>query len=141
MKGMLLGRWRAAAVIAVSAALFVPLLLVGAPAFAHTGAAASEYEYSSASQYQYRLAICHRTHSKKHPWIQITVSSRAWPAHRRHGDTLPPCPAGTRIAGKENAHHASTEAGKSGQEHGKSGSEHGQSGSEHGKSGSHGGRG
>lgn len=135
MKGSLLTHWRAAAVVAVSAALFVPLLIVGAPAFAHTGAAASEYEYSSSSQYQYKVTICHRTESQKHPWVQISISSRALPAHERHGDTLPPCPAGTPVKGHEGEHHSSNESST-----GTSGGEHGNSGSEHGKSHSHGGR-
>lgn len=80
------------AAIAVSAAVFVPLTVVGAPALARSASAASEYEYSGSSQYQYKVQLCHRTHSKKHQWVTITVSSHAVNAHIRHGDQMPPCP-------------------------------------------------
>lgn len=92
----------------VSAALLVPLAVYGAPALAKSAAhqygpvcgqygssggqyGSSDGEYGSACG-QYRVHICHRTHSKKHPWRIITVSNRAVKAHLRHGDTLPPCP-------------------------------------------------
>ena len=107
------GSWKAAAAVALTAALFTPLLVFGGTAFARTGSAASEYEYSSASQYQYRMVICHVTHSRKHPAHTITISSRAWHAHRRHGDHLGPC-TGTETAPAK--------------QHGKSGEHHGQSG-------------
>jgi hypothetical protein len=110
-------RFRFALGVAVSAALLVPLAVYGAPAIAKSASSAS-HEYkascgqygssagqygssggqygSSAGQYgsackQYRVQICHRTHSKKHPWHMLTVSSKAVKAHLRHGDTLPPC--------------------------------------------------
>jgi hypothetical protein len=38
-----------------------------------------------------RVTICHHTHSKKHPFRTITVSSQAVPAHLKHGDTLGAC--------------------------------------------------
>jgi hypothetical protein len=75
--------------IAVTAALLVPLAVVGAPALARSGAAASQY--AGAAQYQYRVAICHLTGSKKHPAHTITVSSAAVAAHMRHGDHLGAC--------------------------------------------------
>ena len=114
------GSWKAAAAVALTAALFTPLLVFGGTAFARTGSAASEYEYSSASQYQYRMVICHVTHSRKHPAHTITISSRAWHAHRRHGDHLGPC-TGTETA-------PAKQHGKSGEHHGESGEHHGQSG-------------
>jgi uncharacterized membrane protein YgcG len=83
---------RLAAALAVSAALFVPLAVFGAPALARSASAASQYQYSGSSQYQYRVTLCHRTRSHKHPWVTITVSSNAVKAHIRHGDTMPPCP-------------------------------------------------
>lgn len=113
-----LGSWKLGAAAALTASLFVPLMILGGPAFARSGAAASEYEYSSASEYQYKVTICHKTHSEKHPWEQITISDHALPAHERHGDTLPPCPPGTL----------------SGEQHGQSGEHHGQSGEHHGSS-------
>lgn len=99
----------------VSAALLVPLAVYGAPAIAKSSSSAS-HQYraacgqdgSSGGQYgssckQYRVTICHRTHSTKHPWVTITVSSKAVRAHLRHGDTMPPCstePAAKKKHGK-----------------------------------------
>jgi hypothetical protein len=90
----------------------------------------SDDEYgSSGSQYgsscrQYRVQICHRTHSWKHPWWAITVSSRALKAHLRHGDTLPPCstaPASKRKHGKGHGHGKHNDAGS---KHGDAGTKH-----------------
>ena len=81
--------WTAAV---VSAAFFVPLCIFGAPALARSAASASEYEYGGSSQYQYKVTMCHQTHSKKHPYHQITVSSHAVNAHLKHGDTVGTCP-------------------------------------------------
>ncbi len=88
--------WMAAA---VSAAFLVPLGIFGAPALASSVAAASQYEYGGSSQYQYKVTICHRTHSKKHPFVQI-IGQRARregasPA-RRHARHLPDVAAGAR---------------------------------------------
>jgi hypothetical protein len=79
---------------------------------------------SSGGQYgsscrQYRVQICHRTHSRKHPWVMITVSSRALKAHLRHGDTFPPC--STQPAAKP----------KHGKGHGHDHGNHGDAGSKH----------
>lgn len=38
-----------------------------------------------------KVAICHKTHSKKHPSVTVTISVNAWPAHNRHGDTVGAC--------------------------------------------------
>ena len=40
-----------------------------------------------------KVWICHRTHSKKHPFVTITVSNNAVPAHLRHGDLPGRCTA------------------------------------------------
>ena len=39
-------------------------------------------------QYVGKTTICHRTHSAKNPFVIITVSNNALPAHKAHGDTL-----------------------------------------------------
>src|SRR6266542_1562407 len=39
-------------------------------------------------QYVGKTTICHRTESQKNPFVVITVSNNALPAHAGHGDTL-----------------------------------------------------
>jgi hypothetical protein len=86
---------------AVTAALFVPLAIFGAPALARSGAAVAQYQYGSGSaQYQYRVTICHVTGSKKHPAHTITVSSKSVAAHVKHGDHLGAC-TGTESKSKK----------------------------------------
>jgi hypothetical protein len=133
-------RWRAAAAIALTAALFVPLLILGGPAFAHIKAAASEYEYGGSSQYQYqsKVTLCHRTHSRKHPWVIISIAAAAVPAHTRLGDVPPPCPttpASTTGHGHGNPHSSGSSSDTS---TGTPSTEHGNSGSAPGHSAGHG---
>jgi hypothetical protein len=49
--------------------------------------------HSASHQYQYdkKKTICHRTGSKKHPFVTIRVARRAVRRHLRHGDKLGPC--------------------------------------------------
>ena len=47
---------------------------------------------ASAKQYEpKKITICHRTHSKKKPFVTIRVSQNALKAHQKHGDTVGPC--------------------------------------------------
>jgi hypothetical protein len=59
-----------------------------------------------------KVTICHRTHSKKHPFHTISVAVPALRAHLRHGDVLGACTTATVAAmkkhGKGHARHTST---------------------------------
>jgi hypothetical protein len=53
-------------------------------------------KHSSATSAQYppsKVTICHHTHSQHNPFVTITVSEHALPAHLGHGDTIGACPA------------------------------------------------
>jgi hypothetical protein len=63
---------------------------------------------AAASQYPKKVTVCHRTHSKKHPWVKIRISSHALKAHLHHGDFVVdeahPCPPANTASAK-NKHH------------------------------------
>jgi hypothetical protein len=63
---------------------------------------------AAASQYPKKMTVCHRTHSKKHPWVKIRISVHAVKAHLRHGDFVVdashPCPP-IGAASAKNKHH------------------------------------
>jgi hypothetical protein len=60
---------------------------------------------ASAQQYQYKVTICHHTGSQTNPHRTITISSRALPAHLRHGDTVGPCPTTTSLRTHSSTSH------------------------------------
>jgi hypothetical protein len=122
----------------VSGLLLAPLGIFGSSALAHTASGLGP----SAAQYQYKVTICHRTHSQKHPWVQISISNRALPAHLRHGDKFPPpCPTTAQTTKKkhDNSSHSgpSTQTSSNVQNNGSSKS-HGNSATAPGHDDSHG---
>jgi ABC-type sugar transport system substrate-binding protein len=60
--------------------------VLAAVAWGGPKAASQEYQYDK------KVTICHHTGSQKNPFVTITVSRNALPAHLAHGDTLGPCP-------------------------------------------------
>jgi ABC-type sugar transport system substrate-binding protein len=83
------GRGRIALAGAVLAVALPVAALMSGVGFAKDSISSSAY-----GQYGKKVTICHHTHSKKHPWVTITVSSSALAAHKKHGDDLTgPCPA------------------------------------------------
>jgi uncharacterized membrane protein YgcG len=132
--------WTAAV---VSAAFFVPLCIFGAPALARSAASASQYEYGGSSQYQYKVTLCHKTHSKKHPYHQITVSSHAVNAHLKHGDTVGTCPTTppAPTTGNNHGHDDGNDNGKHGNgddNNQGNGGDHGNNGNGNGNGNGHG---
>jgi hypothetical protein len=70
--------------------VFVTVALIAASALAGLGFAGTS---PSAAQYEYgkQVAICHHTSSKQHPWVNLKIDIRAWPAHLQRGDTYGAC--------------------------------------------------
>ena len=68
----------------VGALTFAALTSVGAAVSPSGTPAASE-------QYPEKVTLCHKTGSKKNPFVTIRVSRNAVKAHLRHGDSLGPC--------------------------------------------------
>jgi hypothetical protein len=58
------------------------------PAKAKKAKKAKKVKQGTPAQAQYKVTLCHRTGSAKNRWVPITVSSRAVPAHMRHGDFI-----------------------------------------------------
>ena len=132
---------RIAVAAGISAALLVPLGIFGGTGLAQSSAPAAS---------QYKITICHHTHSKKHPTVTIRISIKAWPAHRRHGDTMNACPGTVKhakhaaaAAAAQHAHQAAKGKSGSAPGHAKSGNSgasngQGQSGEQHGQGHGHG---
>src|SRR5829696_8232619 len=103
--------WRRESAIGAGTALAVGALASIAAAVSTSGAPAA------ASQYADKVTICHHTHSQKHPFVTITVSRNALPAHLRHGDMIGSCAAASIVGnapshGKSGQHRKKTEKAK-----------------------------
>ena len=78
---------RGVAFVAVVAASVVAFASLGGVGLAQSAVGLAQYQYGK------KLTICHKGKNT------IRISTRAWPAHKRHGDTL-----GTCAAAKKKAH-------------------------------------
>jgi hypothetical protein len=81
---------------------------------------------AAASQYPKKVTVCHHTHSKKNPWVEIRISRNALKAHLRHGDFIVddqhPCPTKNHKHQGKGKHHQNAAKIKhhgSGKGHGK----------------------
>lgn len=80
----------AAALIVAAAGVFASVSMAG---FGANLVGTSHKTTPTTDQYPAgKVTICHHTHSQKNPFVTITVSQNAVPAHlRNHGDTIGPC--------------------------------------------------
>jgi len=138
-------RARLAAAAALALVIGVPASL-GATGFAAKVVGLSETTPTAAQYPSSKVTICHHTHSRTNPFVTITVSQNALPAHLGHGDTVGACsqtppaaPVAPAAHKLKQAHKAKHSAGKSGlhghhgkpaktlrvKTHGKSGETHG----------------
>jgi len=116
---------RAAVVTAVT---LVPLAVFGGVGFAKGNASASEYQYGPSGGQYGKVTICHHTHSRKHPYVKITISMQAWlHGHSHHGDvqavngtcpTAPPAANSNTTTHGNSANHGNGNNGSNGH-HGK----------------------
>src|SRR3954447_18684247 len=84
----------------VTASAVIIVGLTALALLAGAGLAATGSSSSAAYQYGKKVTICHRTHSKKHPFHTITVSQNALKAHLKHGDSVGPCSSPSSVASK-----------------------------------------
>ena len=72
-------RPRGVALVAVVAASVVAFASLGGVGLAQSAVGLAQYQYGK------KVTICHKGKNT------IKISTRAWPAHKRHGDTLGTC--------------------------------------------------
>jgi hypothetical protein len=105
---------RLATALGLATAMMASLGVVGSAAFGKSK--------PSAAQDQYKVAVCHRTKSKKKPFHTINVSVKAASAHLRHGDTLGPCvvaPSPTAATSSDTSSTGKSNGNGNGNGHGK----------------------
>jgi len=115
---------RGVALVAIVAASVVAFASLGGVGLAQSAVGLTQYQYGK------KVTICHKG---KHT---LRISTRAWPAHKRHGDTVGTCAEAKKKAHAKKLHakklHAKKEHAK--KEHAKAAAgKHGKSGGEHGK--------
>ncbi len=98
-----------------AAALVAAFAAVAGAGLSSTSSSASEYQYGPGShQYGQKVTLCHHTHSKKHPWVTITVGAPAVKAHLKHGDVLGACPLVAPTVNAKKHHGKGNDKGQSG---------------------------
>jgi hypothetical protein len=145
----------------ITASAVVIVGLTALALLAGAGLASTGSSSSAAYQYGHKVTICHRTHSKKHPFVTISVDQHALKAHLKHGDSVGPCSSPSSVASKakraakakaakaarakhanKGKHHGSAPSGGGSSApapaHGNSSAAHGQSGAHGNSGGSHG---
>ena len=113
-------------------AAFVAVTVISLVAFAALGGVGLAQSAVGLAQYQYgkKVTICHKGKNT------IRISVRAWPAHKRHGDTEGSCVIAKHAKKKhQEKTHAEREHSDAGKQHGKAdGTKHGEdAGKQHGK--------
>jgi hypothetical protein len=83
------------AVVATSIALAVGLAGISFAAGNSPTAAnnPAQAQYGNPKPKPKKITICHHTKSKKHPWVTIRISVKAWKAYSKRGDILGKCTA------------------------------------------------
>jgi hypothetical protein len=104
---------RGVALVAVVAASVVAFASLGGVGLAQSAVGLAQYQYGK------KVTICHKGKNT------IRISVRAWPAHKRHGDTLGTCAAAKKKAHAKKEHAKKEHGKKAAGNKGKSGGEHG----------------
>lgn len=125
------GRVGGVMIAAVLVAAFASMALLAGIGFGGGSIAAAQYQYG-------KVTICHHTRSHKHPFVTITISARALPAHLRHGDTIGPCAPPATRGNPAHGHHGDSDDNDNGSQGSTGSGSSGASGTAPGKSDDHG---
>ena len=99
--------WRIASTVAVAAVAIAAFASLGGAGLAQSAIGLAQYQYGE------KVTICHK--AKK----TIRISVRAWPAHKRHGDTEGACVGTAEKKHGKQEKHAEPAKHDGAKEHGK----------------------
>ncbi len=99
--------WRIASTVAVAAVAITAFASLGGVGLAQSAIGLAQYQYGE------KVTICHK--AKK----TIRISVRAWPAHKRHGDTEGACVGTAEKKHAKQEKHAEPAKHDGAKEHGK----------------------